>query len=270
MENLEIKHVGFLGSDLVAARDDDGTIWAGISYICNGMGLNKAQKDNQIEKIRRDKVLLKGCRKFPAGVFDKDNNVYALKLEFVPLWLAKINITPTMQAETPELAERLEAYQLKAKDVLAAAFLGLPIDYPSALRALADQVEKNHKLESEVQNQQRLIESFEPIKQYVDTILESKDSLAVTQIAKDYGMSAKQLNRILTEEGIQYKVNKQWVLYSKYAGKGYTDSKTYSFTHSNGETGTRVGTCWTQKGRLLIHELLQRRGIEALMDRKDT
>lgn len=83
-------------------------------------------------------------------------------------------------------------------------------------------------------------------------------------------MSAKQLNRILTEEGIQYKVNKQWVLYSKYAGKGYTDSKTYSFTHSNGETGTRVGTCWTQKGRLLIHELLQRRGIEALMDRKDT
>ena len=146
----------------------------------------------------------------------------------------------------------------------------MPIDYPSALRALADQVEKNHKLESEVQNQQKLLESFEPIKQYVDTILESKDSLAVTQIAKDYGMSAKQLNKILTEEGVQYKVNKQWVLYSKYAGKGYTDSKTYSFTHSNGETGTRIGTCWTQKGRLLIHELLQRRGIEALMDRKDT
>lgn len=270
MENLEIKHVGFLGSDLVAARDDDGTIWAGISYICNGMGLNKAQKDNQIEKIRRDKVLLKGCRKFPAGVFDKDNNVYALKLEFVPLWLAKINITPTMQAETPELAERLEVYQLKAKDVLAAAFLALPTDYPSALRAYANQLELNQKLLAEVQNQQKLIESFEPIKQYVDTILESKDSLAVTQIAKDYGMSAKQLNRILTEEGIQYKVNKQWVLYSKYAGKGYADSKTYSFTHSNGETGTRVGTCWTQKGRLLIHELLQRRGIEALMDRKDT
>lgn len=146
----------------------------------------------------------------------------------------------------------------------------IPKDLPTALRAYANQLELNQKLLAEVQNQQKLIESFEPIKQYVDTILESKDSLAVTQIAKDYGMSAKQLNKILTEEGIQYKVNKQWVLYSKYAGKGYTDSKTYSFMHSNGETGTRVGTCWTQKGRLLIHELLQRRGIEALMDRRDT
>ena len=145
----------------------------------------------------------------------------------------------------------------------------MPIDYPSALRALADQVEKNHKLESEVQNQQRLIESFEPIKQYVDTILESKDSLAVTQIAKDYGLSGKRLNEILKEEDIQYKVSGQWVLYSKYCGKGYTDSKTDTFEYPDGRTGTKIRTCWTQKGRLLIHELLQRRGIEALMDRKD-
>lgn len=46
-----------------------------------------------------------------------------LKLDYVPLWLAKIAITPRMERETPELAARLEQYQLKAKDVLAAAFL---------------------------------------------------------------------------------------------------------------------------------------------------
>ena len=46
-----------------------------------------------------------------------------LKLDFVPLWLAKISITPTMEQETPDLAETLMEYQLKAKDVLAAAFL---------------------------------------------------------------------------------------------------------------------------------------------------
>ena len=123
MNELEVKRVPFMGTDLMAAKDESGTIWAGVSYICNGLGLNKAQKDNQIEKIRKDSVLLKGCRKFPAGVFDPNNITYAVKLDFVPLWLAKINITPAMQAETPELAERLEAYQLKAKDVLAAAFL---------------------------------------------------------------------------------------------------------------------------------------------------
>ena len=123
MNNLEVKRVPFMGTDLMAAKDESGTIWAGVSYICTGLGLNKAQKDNQIEKIRKDSVLLKGCRKFPAGVFDPNNITYAVKLDFVPLWLAKINITPAMQAETPELAEQLEAYQLKAKDVLAAAFL---------------------------------------------------------------------------------------------------------------------------------------------------
>ena len=99
MNNLEVKRVPFMGTDLMAAKDESGTIWAGVSYICTGLGLNKAQKDNQIEKIRKDSVLLKGCRKFPAGVFDPNNITYAVKLDFVPLWLAKINITPAIQAE---------------------------------------------------------------------------------------------------------------------------------------------------------------------------
>ena len=63
MENeLEIKRVPFMGAELMAARDTDGQIWAGVSYICNGIGLSKAQKDNQIEKMQKDEVLLKGCR----------------------------------------------------------------------------------------------------------------------------------------------------------------------------------------------------------------
>ena len=68
-------------------------------------------------------MLKKGCVKFDAGVFDPNNQTVAIKLDFVPLWLAKISITPTMEAETPELADRLEQYQLRAKDTLAEAFL---------------------------------------------------------------------------------------------------------------------------------------------------
>lgn len=153
MNELEVKRVPFMGTDLMAAKDESGTIWAGVSYICNGLGLNKAQKDNQIEKIRKDNVLLKGCRKFPAGVFDPNNITYAVKLDFVPLWLAKINITPAMQAETPELAERLEAYQLKAKDVLAAAFLpknargGEDKPMTSYQQMMAEKWERDHALQ---------------------------------------------------------------------------------------------------------------------------
>lgn len=58
--------------------------------------------------------------KFHAGVFDPNNDAIAFKLNFIPLWLAKINITPVIKAEHPELAATLKQYQLKAKDAFAA------------------------------------------------------------------------------------------------------------------------------------------------------
>ena len=91
--------------------------------------------------------------------------------------------------------------------------------------------------------------------------------MTTTQIAADYDMTAKQLNRILHEDGIQHKVNGQWILYKKYMGKGYTKSKTINITRSDGRPDTVLNTEWTQKGRLLIHEILTARGILAVMDR---
>lgn len=122
-EKLEIKKVPFLGTELVAVRDTDGQIWAGVRWMCSGIGLSKAQGKTQVEKINEDKVLSKGVGNFrlPTGGGMQDS--FCLKLDYVPLWLAKIAITPKMEKETPELAAKLEQYQLKAKDVLAAAFL---------------------------------------------------------------------------------------------------------------------------------------------------
>lgn len=135
------------------------------------------------------------------------------------------------------------------------------------LTALKDEQEKNRALEAENALQKQAIADFEPIKQYVDTILESKGTLATTQIAADYGMSAQQLNRVLKEEGIQWNVNGQWILRKKYMGMGLTSSKTIQFTHADGRHDTRVQTVWTQKGRIRIHEILTARGITAVMDR---
>ena len=124
MNNLEeVKAVSFMGCNLMAAKTEDGTIYAGVSYICNGMGMNKNEKDRQIKNVQSDEVISSGCVKFDAGVFDPNNTTVALKLDYIPLWLAKISITPAMKAERPQLAERLIQYQLKAKDALAAAFI---------------------------------------------------------------------------------------------------------------------------------------------------
>ena len=123
MNELEVKRVPFMGADLMAAKDESGTIWAGVRWMCDGMGMSEGQMQNERTRIHADAVLSQGERNLVLPSKGGNQSTLCLKLDFVPLWLAKINITPAMQAETPELAERLEAYQLKAKDVLAAAFL---------------------------------------------------------------------------------------------------------------------------------------------------
>lgn len=143
----------------------------------------------------------------------------------------------------------------------------VPKDYPSALRALADAEEQKMKLLAENQRQAQAIADFEPIRQYVDTILESQSALATSQVAADYNLSAKALNKILFEAGIQHSVNGQWILYKRHMGKGYTKSKTIPIMRSDGSHDARIMTQWTQKGRLLIHEILTARGITAVMDR---
>lgn len=146
----------------------------------------------------------------------------------------------------------------------------LPKDYPSALRALADAEEKRMALAAENEMQRQIIADFQPIKQYVDTILSSTGTMTITQIAADYDMSAKELNKILYKAGIQRKVNGQWILYKQYMGKGYTQSVTFDFLHSDGRPDAKPNTQWTQKGRLLIHETLTGLGIQAVMDRMST
>lgn len=127
----------------------------------------------------------------------------------------------------------------------------------------------NVELLAENEAQRQTIADFDPVRQYVDTILNSKGSLATSQIAADYGMSARALNRILREEGIQHSVNGQWILYKKYMGQGYTDSRTIHITHTDGRPDTKMQTYWTQKGRMMIHNILTARGIQAVMDRKE-
>ena len=123
MENYEIKSVPFMGDKLMAARDNCGKIWVGIHWMCDGIGLTEGQRKKQIANIQADRVLSRGGSNLILPTNSGKQNVFCLNLEYVPLWLAKINITPGMEQNAPEVADKLEQYQLKVKDVLADAFL---------------------------------------------------------------------------------------------------------------------------------------------------
>ena len=113
----------------------------------------------------------------------------------------------------------------------------------------------------------QIVSEYETKVEYYDFILQSQDTLTITQIAKDYGLSGNQLNKILHDNGLQYKESGQWLLYQNIANKGYTRSETITYKHSNGSIGTRLNTKWTQKGRLKIHEVLKELGIQAEIDK---
>ena len=110
---------------------------------------------------------------------------------------------------------------------------------------------------------QQEIGELKPKADYVDEILKSTGTLATTQIAADYGISAQKLNKLLHEARLQRKVNKQWVLYSDHMGKSYTESDTIPIVRSDGREDTVLQTRWTQKGRLKIHEIMTGFGYEA-------
>ncbi|HEA6081553.1 TPA: phage antirepressor KilAC domain-containing protein [Staphylococcus aureus] len=110
---------------------------------------------------------------------------------------------------------------------------------------------------------QQEIGELKPKADYVDEILKSTGTLATTQIAADYGISAQKLNKLLHEARLQRKVNKQWVLNSEHMGKSYTESDTIAIVRSDGREDTVLQTRWTQKGRLKIHEIMTEFGYEA-------
>lgn len=117
-----------------------------------------------------------------------------------------------------------------------------------------------------VQNQQIL--EMKPKVSYYDVVLNCKDLISISAIAKDYGKSAIWMNRYLHEKGVQFKQGDIWLLYQKYAQKGYTSTKTHSYPGTDGETHTKVHTYWTQKGRLFIYELMKSDGMMPLIEQE--
>lgn len=122
----------------------------------------------------------------------------------------------------------------------------------------------NVQLETTVKVQEQQIAELKPKASYYDIVLNCKDLVSISVIAKDFGKTAIWLNQYLHDKGIQYKQggkNGIWLLYQKYAEQGYTGTKTNPYNGADGLQHTRVHTYWTQKGRLFIYDMLKADGI---------
>ena len=139
-----------------------------------------------------------------------------------------------------------------------------------ALMTLKAEREKRKLLETENAQQKQIIGELKPRADYTDRILSNKGLVTITQIAKDYGMSGRKMNKLLEDLHVQYKQSGQWLLYADYHDKGYTHSKTINITRKDGTPDVTMETKWTQKGRLFIYDLLKSKDILPTIEQEQT
>lgn len=163
---------------------------------------------------------------------------------------------------TSEVLPSIRKHGVYAIDEL----LANPDTLISALQELKAEREKTKALMETVAVQNQQIVEMKPKASYYDVVLNCKDLVAISVIAKDYGWSAKKMNKYLHKKGIQYKQGNIWLLYQDYAELGYTSTKTHSYNGNDGTVHTKPHTYWTQKGRLFIYDLLKSDGIVPLIE----
>lgn len=163
-----------------------------------------------------------------------------------------------------KIVNKLEEYQQKER----ANIISLPNFEDPAEAAMAWAKEYREKKVLSLENKELKIEQarlenenvqlvaenqeLKHDRNYLDLIMRSKALLTVSQIAQDYGMSAKAMNKTLADMGIQYSNNGQWILYARYKDCGYVSSRCIDIVRSNGMPDVVLHTEWTQAGRKFL------------------
>lgn len=248
----------------------DGHIYANANQMANGFGGSQKLKDwKRSENTKRYIEALEAKGKFSTPLIDTKigginggetwiheklvlNFARYLNVEF-ELWCDE-QIATLLREGKVELQPTNDKISLLMRIVTANGETELAL----AMNRYENNYVKPLELDNKIKSQQ--IAELQPKGTYYDLVLQCKNLLSVGQIAKDYGKSPQWLNDKLHELKVQYKQGNVWLLYQKYADKGYTKSKTQPITRSTGPDVV-LHTYWTQKGRLFIYELLKSQGI---------
>ena len=111
-------------------------------------------------------------------------------------------------------------------------------------------------MQAALQRRDEEIARLKPRADYADEVLDSVTCITTTQMAKELGMTAQELNRLLCSMRIQYWQSGQYMLYAEYARLGLAKSRTHKRVLKHGMVLTEMYLVWTERGRDFIHRLL--------------
>ena len=233
-----------------------------VAEILGYSNTRKALLDHVDEEDKTDGVTIRdSIGREQAPVLINESGLYSLILS------SKMpNARRFKRWVTSEILPTIRKHGVYATDELIAN----PDLAIAAFTALKEEREKNRLLEQTTAVQKQQIAEMKPKASYYDVVLNCKDLISTSTVAKDYGKSAIWMNRYLHEKGVQFKQGEIWLLYQKYAEKGYTNTTTHSYSANDGTIHTKPHTYWTQKGRLFVYELLKADGILPTMEQEDS
>ncbi|CUB52071.1 hypothetical protein BN2127_JRS10_01591 [Bacillus subtilis] len=252
---VEQQLVNFNGAEIMAVKANDENIYVGVKWVCKGIGLSDNQMRNERKKIRTDVVLNRGGSNLTLPTNSGIQEVLCMELNYLPLWLAKISITPSMRLNQPELTQNLIMYQLKAKDVLADAFLKKEarpkqsnprkksvnlifrqeMDMAKTLVSITGVKEGIAYAVAVERAEQKTGEDFSAYKRLLPTATHETGFLNPTKIGVQMGKKSRVVNQLLQERGLQEKLDKEWRLTAE--GKEYGEEMPYT---RNGHSGYQI------------------------------
>lgn len=213
MTNLEVfKNEEFGEVRTVLINNEPYFVGKDVVLILGYTNPQKALRDHidEEDKTRNESFTVNGTQ----GILINESGLYSLILS------SKLpNAKKFKHWVTSEVLPAIRKHGMYAiDDLIANPDLGI-----AALNALKEEREKNKKLEEKTVVQSQQISEMIPKASYYDVVLNCKDLVSIGSIAKDYGWNAKKMNKILHEKGIQFKQGEIWLLYQKYAEKGYKE-----------------------------------------------
>lgn len=254
------------GSSEIRTVEKDGEPWWVLSDVCKVLELTTPAR--VAERLETDEVsqthTIDRMGRTQKSTIINESGLYAVilrsdKPQAKPFrkWVTS-EVLPTIRKHGAYMTEQTLERAITSPDFL--------IELATQLKA--EQAQRK-QLETTVAVQSQQIAELQPKASYYDVVLNCKDLISIGKIAKDYGWSAQKLNEYLHKHGVQYKQGKTWLLYQKYAGMGYTSTKTHTYHGDDGmEHAAEPHTYWTQKGRLFIYDLLKSDDIYPLIERE--
>jgi prophage antirepressor len=242
--------------------DDDNTAWLNLEDVARGLGFTQVKNNKEYVKWERVHQYLTDLNFSTSGEKDfiPENVFYRLCMkannEVAREFQGNVcdNILPQIRKTGMYLTDNVFDLMMREPERLGEML----IEY-GRTRKENEQL----KLDNKIKEQQ--ITELQPKAEYTDVILQCKDLVTITVIAKDYGKSGVFMNELLHKLGVQYKESDIWFLYQKYAECGYTRTKTFNV----GDNNAKTHTYWTQKGRLFIYNLLKENGYLPIMEDRD-